>query len=207
MGASIIAIIDAHGAMIEPKNRARAVNFKEELEWCNFFNNLEERKLDESNWRNASCGIAGPIYNNNPYVYTTVYKPAPNKYVSIPSFEVESPIYTGEIVNTYEQGQWIDTVIRAAAPHDFGPHSFHICPASYKKDPTQKCLDNHPLKFENRKTEVDLIDGEHDGKNVKFRVKLPDDLVCDHCVLQWKWWAKKSSQIYHSAADVRVVAK
>lgn len=34
------------------------------------------------------------------------------------------------------------------AVHGGGPHSFHICEASYKKDPTQSCLDANPLRFE-----------------------------------------------------------
>ena len=44
--------------------------------------------------------------------------------------------------------------------HGGGPHSFHICPASYKNDPTQDCLDGHRLEFENGEFEVDLKNAE-----------------------------------------------
>lgn len=53
------------------------------------------------------------------------------------------------------------------AGHQGGPHSFHICPASYKHDPTQECLDNNPLPFEDGRLEGDLND------SVSFRGELP----------------------------------
>ena len=117
--ASLVAVINAHAQMIQPPNRGAAWRYFPDqgfgvnmynAEWCAILDNLEERK-PVINVRNATCGIAGPIYNGNPYVITEVWKNGPGILAHIPSFEVQSPIYTGKSVATYKKGAVIDVQI------------------------------------------------------------------------------------------------
>merc|ERR1712110_915773 len=143
----------------------------------------------------------------DPTKYTTVHKFGAGVVAEIPSFEVESPIYTGERVANYTKGAEIQVKVKNNAGHQGGPHSFHICEASYKKDPTQECLDSNPLEFvKTGLFEDDLFNNvDEQIRNIKtYTVRLPEDLTCDHCVIQWKWIAKATNQLYHSCADVRI---
>jgi len=56
----------------------------------------------------------------------------------------------------------------------------------------EECFENNKLKFENGLEEVQLESGTKDGEDIKkknfyFKVQLPKDLTCQHCVFQW-WW-------------------
>ena len=113
---SMIAYIDAHGRMMEPPNRGsvwrlpEGINFPKaefDAEWCAF-----KDPNDKRNIRNATCGICGPIYNNDPTAITEVYKGGPEIYANVTSFERNSPIYKGDIVRTYKKGQWVTANLR-----------------------------------------------------------------------------------------------
>ncbi len=57
------------------------------------------------------------------------------------------------------------------------------------------CFDNNVLRFENGLTEVEMNSvkplqfkdpetGELENEIFNYRVRLPKDLVCEHCILQ-----------------------
>lgn len=217
MMASFVGYIEGHAEMLIPPNRGSVWRFDRSFprvywnhEWCDF----ETRE----NPRNATCGICGPVYNGDPSVYTDIVKTQAGKIVSVPSLEVEGPIYRGIPVVNYTQGQVIDIKIWHVAIHGGGPQSFHVCEASYKKDPTQKCLDANPLVFEATGLNEDVIDpsnavletvppSKFQGNMFNYKVKLPSDLTCEHCVLQWKWTTPIAygRQMYRSCADIRIL--
>ena len=90
--------------------------------------------------------------------------------IIIQSYETASPIYTGAIVANYTEGATIQVEIQTLGPHNGGPHSFHICEASYNQDPTQECLDSNPLKFVNTGLfSDDLFDNVDEEINGRFR--------------------------------------
>ena len=113
--ASMIAVISGHGQMVQPPNRGVAwrylpdhglgVNWFTE-EWCGKVKDLESRVFRDSNSRNATCGIGGPIYNGNPAVWSKINKQG--KVADVCSLEVQSPIYTGISVANYTKGALID---------------------------------------------------------------------------------------------------
>ena len=118
--ASLIAVINAHAEMIQPPNRGAAWRFfpdqgfgenEHNSEWCANVEDLDSRVFTESNSRKATCGIAGPIYDGKPDVITKVVKGGPGITAYIPSFEVQSPIYTGMSVANYTKGALIDVTI------------------------------------------------------------------------------------------------
>merc|ERR1712110_1115749 len=73
--------INGHGEMVQPPNRGSAWRYDNRFpknlyaaEWCQKVKSLSDRTFIEKNSRNAKCGICGPIYNDDPTVYTTVHK-------------------------------------------------------------------------------------------------------------------------------------
>ena len=90
------------------------------------------------------------------------------------SFEVNSPGYTGEIVKTYKKDSVIEVTARIPGYHEGGEVSVHICEAGFKNDPTQECLDNNALLFEETgETVVRLQDRPFpkNGKTFTFKVR------------------------------------
>ena len=85
---------------------------------------------------------------------------------------------------------------KIGAMHGGGPTSFRICSADglVDRDPSQECFDANVLKFTNGKSERDVLEGVNKalanykyGKTEQlyhFYVRLPQDLTCEHCVLQ-----------------------
>ena len=79
-----------------------------------------------------------------------------------------------------------------------GFFEFRICAAN-DTTVTQKCLDD---------TQLPIKEGYMAGTPLRFRpgkagdfhltVALPPDLVCDRCVLQWRYRSGKFSQYYHN---------
>jgi hypothetical protein len=67
-----------------------------------------------------------------------------------------------------------------------GHFEFRICNIDDhpNKDATQSCLNKNLLEIDNTSTEYDI---ERSFKTVKVNVTLPPDLVCKHCVFQWKY--------------------
>ena len=74
-------------------------------------------------------------------------------------------------------------------------------------DPSKECFEKNKLKFENGMVEVDLRSGvgskgvAYAPNNVNgtdnfftYKVQLPKDLTCKHCVFQF-WWTATTNQI------------
>ena len=85
------------------------------------------------------------------------------------SYEVDSPRYTGQIVEVYKAGQIIKTQIQVNALHKGGVHAFKVCKASFGQDPTQECLDANPVPFTHGKFVGDLKNGQRNS--YRYRLK------------------------------------
>ena len=71
-----------------------------------------------------------------------------------------------------------------AANVNGGYFEFRLCANNdFKKVVTKECLDKGLLEFEDGSTRYSVI---KEGLN-KVRVKLPKDIQCDQCVLQWRY--------------------
>ena len=96
----------------------------------------------------------------------------------------------GPIAATYEAGQSIQVTIEVTVTHDYLPFfRFQLCPAD---DQSPDCF----AEGEFATADFDLALGLH-----TYEIQLPEDLVCDPCVLRWKW-----DYGFLSCADVRIVA-
>jgi Lytic polysaccharide mono-oxygenase, cellulose-degrading len=91
----------------------------------------------------------------------------------------------GVIVQNYTQGQVISVIVMITANHR-GYFEFKICNLDangYME--SEDCFAQHHVMTENGDAEYHLPSDEM--KPFMFTLKLPEDLVCQHCVLQWTY--------------------
>ena len=82
--------------------------------------------------------------------------------------------------------QWIRMTVQLTSNH-LGYFEFRLCPKqSADQLVTQECLDRHLLTLADGSTRF-YVTSE---TGLFFPVaQLPSDVVCDHCVLQWRYTA------------------
>ena len=206
--AVVAGVVNGHGRMMFPISRSsiwRQVpnnplypRYEEDAVWCELTLN---RKAIEND-RNATCGIAGTIYNGKIRGSSTLY--FEKKLRDVYSYEFGSERYVGTIVEAFKKGEVIYPQIEIVVNHG-GWVEFRVCPAPVNGDPTMECfeLEQNKLKFiADGKTRAQLRSVSPDAKNYyTYSVKLPDNLTCEHCVLQWHWfgsgWTIYEGQKYY----------
>ncbi|RVE48007.1 hypothetical protein evm_007319 [Chilo suppressalis] len=115
----------------------------------------------------GKCGICGDAFD--------LREPRPH--------ELGGVFGAGEIVGHYLPGDIISTTVELTTSH-LGFWQFKICPDPFEND--QECFDRHPLELESGGTVYYPRRG-----SVKYTLnyRLPQGLVCEHCVLQWRYTA------------------
>lgn len=119
---------------------------------------------------------------------------------------------SGRSVATYKQGGTIDISFFITAQHG-GRHAFRLCP---EDTPTEKCFSEYTLERADGKGKYLWVGnggGAGDGgsyakstwrgfigENYTIKYRLPDDLACERCTLQWWWTTSNSCQIPHAPA-------
>lgn len=97
----------------------------------------------------------------------------------------------GPIVATFTAGQVIQVAVEVTVTHETGPvFRFQLCPTA---DQSTACF---------QAGEFAAVDFDGQTGLHTYDVALPDGLVCDPCVLRWKW-----DYGFLSCADVRIVAE
>ena len=92
----------------------------------------------------------------------------------------------GFIVKTYRQGQEIEAKIELSS-NRAGWFEFRLCKLrSDDEDATQECLDENLLEDRQGNTRIRVKKAQKGGQ-IRFRLQLPKELTCDHCVFQWKY--------------------
>ena len=86
----------------------------------------------------------------------------------------------------------IDVIIRVVANHK-GFMAFRLCPNNNPtKAPPAECFSQHPLKLANGETfyflepQLKMPGAE---ERVELKLKLPDELQCWQCIIQWTYVA------------------
>ena len=86
-------------------------------------------------------------------------------------------------------GSEIDVHVQITANHK-GYFEFRICPVTDENvEVTQECLDSNLLTINGNGYKRELSSNEF---KTTMKVKLPDGMSCDHCVLQWHYRAGNS---------------
>ncbi|KAF0300828.1 hypothetical protein FJT64_026749 [Amphibalanus amphitrite] len=92
---------------------------------------------------------------------------------------------TGGIVRRYRRGQIISTVVEVTTAHR-GYMEFRICELSRERpEATQPCLNRHLLRLADGSGTKYRVGEKSEMARVKLR--LPADLTCAHCVIQWRY--------------------
>ena len=140
--------------------------------------------------------------------------------------------FVGIPTHTYTVGSVIDVRVDILA-HHMGWFWFKICPVTnHSVEITQECLDQYPLEIVQAPTQpinpyewmipgtyTDRVEPKWELPAYRFKLKLPDGLTCDRCVLQWDWknanrwqWDPPNygfgygkQETFRGCADVRIV--
>ncbi|VDH96242.1 Hypothetical predicted protein, partial [Mytilus galloprovincialis] len=133
--------------------------------FCGF--SVKKRLFQNLASNGGKCGVCGDPYQG----------PYPNE---------AGGIYAkGIIARTYRSGQDIPVKIQITANH-LGWHEFRLCVNNnISKKITHRCLDNHLLKTSDTGFNRTTFSASTGIK--ELTLKLPKDLICSQCVLQWKW--------------------
>ncbi|KAM3963926.1 uncharacterized protein ACR2FA_001959 [Aphomia sociella] len=161
--------VSGHGRLIEPPSRASAWrygfdtphNYNDHELYCGGFSR-------QWNKNDGKCGVCGDAWD----------APSPRPH------EFGGRFYKGVIVRKYAPKDSVIIKVELTANHN-GYFEFRIC--DEYKGTTQECLDKNVLK-------IDGKDGTKfypkDGNRIyEMKYKLPDDLECSHCVMQWRYIA------------------
>ena len=142
----------------------------------------------KKNARHGVCGSRGPATDPDSLDFQ-----AGGKYV------------TKKITGTYAAGQIIRIRVEISAPHG-GRWQFGVCPvpdgasdADERRVVTQQCMDRNKLINMDKKnagygTQFWWFGKRTDGV-YELDMKLPDNIQCKRCVLQWHWESGNSCTI------------
>lgn len=128
---------------------------------------------------------------------------------------------TGQIVRRYSAGSWIQVIVDITTNHG-GFFIFKLCHNDdVTRDPGQECFESNILQT-GKDGETELRVREELWGPVKMYVKLPDNLTCDQCIIQWTWIAANNwgschqggrgmgcgpQETFRSCADIAITGK
>ncbi|GBN50324.1 hypothetical protein AVEN_71541-1 [Araneus ventricosus] len=191
-----------HAALYEPPGRSSAwrfgfktpINDDDAEIYCGGITKL---------WQinKGKCGICGDAWD--------LPEPRPN--------EDGGKYGKGVVVRTYKAGQEFKATVFIVANHE-GYFEFKLCPVKPGVKVDQDCLDKHPVALADgsgyRYTLKRGIKG-----NLDLKLRLPDGLKCDRCVLQYHWKAANNwgicengkgamgcgpQEYFRACADIRI---
>ena len=195
--------ISGHGRLIEPPSRnamwrfgyKNPANYNDNELNCGGFSVQWQKNKGE-------CGVCGDAVGVNKHIY-------PGKYAN------------GIIGEVYKQGQEIEVSVDLTSNHQ-GWFEFRIAKltTSPVRGDSKGRLIGDLLKLVTGETRFNLPAGSGD-EVFKVKLQLPSNLVCDQCVMQWRYSAgnnwdcdttgcgvgKGKQEHFVNCADVKIVAK
>ncbi|KAK7107064.1 uncharacterized protein [Littorina saxatilis] len=175
-----VRMVEGHGMLLDPPQRSSVwrdprfpgafMNADDSALFCGGFDVMFSKN-------GGKCGICGDAFNE-PH-------PRPN--------EAGGMYGQGFIVRNYVQGDVIHVTVRITANH-LGYFVFKLCPNNdVEREVTQACLDKRQMKVLRSGADGREI---HDDKfpirhrmygDIDITLKLPNDVTCSQCVLQWTY--------------------
>ena len=138
------------------------------------FSNVLDLKIDifqhQHQVNGGKCGICG-----DPYDAKIKDHEAP-----------DGKFANGIIVREFQSGDIMDVIVEITANHK-GYLVFKLCPNdNVLLDPLQDCFDKLPLEvYPSHEQKYDLPDDLE--REYQLKLKLPDGLTCNQCILQWTY--------------------
>ncbi|OWR49504.1 chitin binding domain 3 protein [Danaus plexippus plexippus] len=168
--AVLVVYVSGHGRVLHPPSRASMwrygyktpANYDDSGVNCGGYGH-------QYDINGGKCGICGDAYD----------EPVPR------SHELGGRYGLGIIVAEYEAGEVFTATVEITAYHK-GYWYFKICPDPSSNE--QSCFDQYPVELEEGGT--DYYPPSSGIFQVNYRI--PENVTCDHCVLQW-WYRAGNS--------------
>ncbi|XP_067944768.1 uncharacterized protein [Watersipora subatra] len=190
----LLSDVQGHGRLVDPPSRNAM--------WKYGFPNKPNFNLNELNcggsknhWevQGGKCGLCGDPYQG----------PRKHEAGYIGGYA------NGIIGRVYKEGQFIDVRVDITANH-FGWFEFSLCPSN-GAPVTQQCFNQYKLADASGNTRHRLRLTGYKG-TVHFQLRLPANLVCSQCVIQWFWFAGNSrdripQETFVNCADVVITRR
>ena len=189
LNAVLISFCYGHGRLMNPPGRSSLKSFKNDPAVAPFWDQVVPNYNDNELFcggfatqvsNGYKCGVCGDNYVEN--------RPRANewggKYGS-----------HGIIPRTYSSGSSVDIEIQITAHHQ-GFFQFKVCKMEKNMaTENEACFDSDESKvpFADGSTQYSITDyfppssNKSSGYWYSMQIKLPDQLECDHCVLQWRY--------------------
>merc|ERR1712062_572958 len=187
---TFIGMALSHGRIMEPPGRSSLHRFPNDPAiapfWADITPNYNDNELFWGGfWNQVSndnrCGVCGDDYNEA--------RPLSN--------ELGGKYGSSSIIpRTYSSGQLIPIKIQITAHHR-GYFQFKICKIeSGQATEDEKCFNSNKsiLLFKNGENKFSIDNYKPEGSTgsgtgywYDMEVRLPEDLECNHCVLQWRY--------------------
>jgi len=164
--------VNGHGMITDPPSRSSAWRYGFETE-PNYTDNELFCGGFDTQWivNNGKCGVCGDPFDGQ-------------KDNEVPDGKYAKNLV---ITNTYRMGETIEVKVLLTANHN-GFFVFKICPAvNDSLEVTQQCLDSNQLMVLNSKTTDRYTLPSTKAEEFAIKLKLPDGLTCNRCVLQWTY--------------------
>lgn len=199
----IIQKVHGHGMMLEPVGRASRWRFNHSAP-----PNYDDSQLycgglyKQWNVNKGKCGLCGDDYS--------LKTPRPH--------EIGGKYGEGVIVRTYQSGNLIPISVKITANHK-GYFYFHLCDLDRNYE-NELCYKQYPLRLYNNEYKYYLPSYSPGWFNLTL--KLPNNLICNHCVLRWTYHAANNwgmcpngtgaigcgpQENFRSCADIQILPK
>jgi len=195
---------DGHGRLMEPPARncmwrfgyVNPINYNDNEVFCGGAAVQFEKNR-------GRCGVCGDSWE----------EPHPQPH------ETGGKYGNAVISKTYVRGSLIDLEVELTANHK-GRFQFKLCPVRGRNEATQACLDRNVMVNADGSDNF-VIEETKQKTKINFKGRLPRNLLCDRCVLQWTWRSANSwgncgngtgalgcgpQETFRNCADVRIVA-
>ncbi|EFX74850.1 hypothetical protein DAPPUDRAFT_306952 [Daphnia pulex] len=203
-----IGQVTCHGRLMDPPSRnamwrfgfPNPVDVKDNELWCG-----GQTVLWDVN--GGKCGVCGDPWNET----------QPRAH------EIGGHYANGLLGRRYTPGQVIDVEVELTSNHK-GHFELRLCPLfgyQVADAETENCFNKYPLYLEGQSTYKFTIP-EDSAKHaiLKYRVKLPNQVTCTACVIQWVHYASHlngtcddgtmaigcgNQEVYRNCADVAII--
>nr|XP_039266276.1 uncharacterized protein LOC120341781 [Styela clava] len=178
----LVAHVHGHGRLRVPHSRSTMWRYPDDSAIKPYLDIVEENFNDNELFcggftyqqnLGGKCGVCG-----DPWDADVKENEAGGKYAK------------GIIVEQYTPGSWFTVTVELTAHHK-GYFEFRLCPWNNVAVPiTHECLDQYVLANNKGSTQW-MVPTSTGGSSQYFDVtlKLPEEIECDQCVLQWKYKA------------------
>lgn len=206
---TLVSVASSHGRLIDPPGRSTAwrygydtpVNYDDNQLYCGGL---------QVQWstNGGKCGICGDPWNGR-------------RDHETPNGKYTKPL---RITGHYASGSILETTVELTTTH-LGYFTFRLCPqTSNVREVSQECLNKYLLKVLGKRFNRDkyFIKVEKSSQVYVVNLRLPRNVTCDRCVLQWTYttgntWGSCNDGSYETGcgpqetfrgcADIRIYAR